>query len=341
MSRIRRATRMITTCACALGSLSAFADRLDMLGLGILRGDLGSAGYDINHLGQVAGYSSGFERGRSHAVLWSKTSGLTNLGTLPLAQSSEGHGINDDGTVVGSSDYWPFVWTIGTGMQPLILPAQRFGGSANDVTNTGLVVGFANATQTSEPIAVKWTGAGSVSTLPLLPGGTQSVALRANDEDMIVGWSDSTQGRRAVLWSGKGVQNLGILSGYVLSEATGINTFGTVVGSCLKAQGRTPFVWDAGKGMRALPLPPRFVSGWATGVSNNGTIIGAGLARDGITCALIWQNGGVKTLNEVAPAIRAAFTIYEANAINDLDQVTGTWIRAGVRSRGFMGKIVR
>ena len=66
MSRIRRVARVVTTCACVFGSLSAFAEHLDMLGMGILRGDLGSAGYDINNLGQVAGFSSGFERGRSH-----------------------------------------------------------------------------------------------------------------------------------------------------------------------------------------------------------------------------------------------------------------------------------
>lgn len=342
MSRLSPVARCVSVAvSLATGSVFASADRFDMLGMGILRGDLGSAAYDVNNAGHTAGWSSGFERGRSHAVVWIRPAGLTSLGTLPFALSSEARGINDGGTVVGSSDYWPFVWSAGTGIQSLPLPGQRSGGSAMDVNNTGLIVGFANATQTSEPVAVKWLKGTIVQVLPTLPGGAQSAAVKANDEDQIVGWSDSLEGRRATLWTSKGAQSLGVLSGHTLSEAAGINDVGTVVGSCFRARGRTPFVWTQQQGMRALPLPARFQNAWATAVSNSGTIVGAGVGTDGVTCALVWKDGTVKTLNELAPAIRAAFTIYEANAINDQDQIAGTWIRAGIRSRGYLGKVVR
>ena len=126
MSQVRLTRHGVASAIVALGLATfATADHLDMLGMGILRGDLGSAAYDLNERGQMAGYSSGFEHGTSHAVLWDRTTGLRSLGTLPFAVHSEGRGLNDAAKVVGNSDYWPFVWTQSSGMQPLILPAGR------------------------------------------------------------------------------------------------------------------------------------------------------------------------------------------------------------------------
>jgi probable HAF family extracellular repeat protein len=70
--------------------------------LGNLGGTFSFAG-NINNRGQVIGASGLHGDTTAHAFLWTKDSGMKDLGTLPADFSSLAKGINDKGQVVGQS----------------------------------------------------------------------------------------------------------------------------------------------------------------------------------------------------------------------------------------------
>jgi len=75
----------------------------------------------INNAGDVVGYSKG-PRGM-RAVLWTKASGIQDLGVLPGGDSSQAMDISDSGQIVGSSTSalgeHAFIWTKQAGMVDL------------------------------------------------------------------------------------------------------------------------------------------------------------------------------------------------------------------------------
>lgn len=96
-----------------------------LAGTGVAR----SAGMDVNINGQVVGWSE-TPGGMSHACLFNvNPSGQvmtrTNLGAFN-GSASIAFGINDDGTIVGASDYRGFVWENGvlSDLNDLIPPGQ-------------------------------------------------------------------------------------------------------------------------------------------------------------------------------------------------------------------------
>jgi probable HAF family extracellular repeat protein len=73
-------------------------------------GNLGGTGHgngnlalDVNSLGQVVGYSDIKGDANFHAFLWTRETGMQDLGTLPGDASSLAVNINDAGEVVGVS----------------------------------------------------------------------------------------------------------------------------------------------------------------------------------------------------------------------------------------------
>jgi probable HAF family extracellular repeat protein len=78
---------------------------------------------DINDKGQTVGWSNStadcFNAFTPHALLWTGTTAMQDLGTLPGATTSVAYKINFFGRVIGSSDGVPFIWTRGTGMRDL------------------------------------------------------------------------------------------------------------------------------------------------------------------------------------------------------------------------------
>jgi probable HAF family extracellular repeat protein len=174
-----------------------------------------------------------------HAFLWSKSTGIQDLGTLG-GKDSLAFGINDAGQVVGRStptanNYHAFRWSSSEGMRDLgLLGADNsvaFGiNSAGDVAGgsykLGGIVGH----------AFLWTDTSGMQDLGTLGGG-QRQAQAINDSQQIVGFSylpgDSTQ--HAFLWTAaNGMQDLNDLipsnSGWELTQATAINKLGQIVG---------------------------------------------------------------------------------------------------------------
>jgi probable HAF family extracellular repeat protein len=88
------------------GATHAFVwDHGTMHDVGTL-GGRDSLAYAINNRGQIAGFSLTATSGARHACLWQNGRAI-DLGALPGDTTSEAHGINDRGQVVGTSDKAP------------------------------------------------------------------------------------------------------------------------------------------------------------------------------------------------------------------------------------------
>ncbi len=147
------------TCDVAVGAFSAKHALLWDNGRVINLGSLGGAGwntpYAINNRGEVVGFSDlpgdisgGVLTPNFHAFLWTRETGMRDLGTLPGDSVSEATGINDRGQIVGVSfpSSHAFIWQDGvmTDLNKLIpsdSPLSLI--STGDINDKGEITGQA------------------------------------------------------------------------------------------------------------------------------------------------------------------------------------------------------
>lgn len=197
-----------------------------MTDLGTLGGKGFSEAFDVNDNGMVVGDAI-TRGGADHA--FSYTGGkLTDLGVLSGGTGSEARAVNVTGQIVGFSYsstgiHRAFLYSGGT-MSDL----GTLGGAqadAYDINAQGDIIGD------SVDSTGSWHGFVYTSGLMISLGPVGSAAYSINDDGEIVG----NAGGHAVIFNGSTATDLNTLipanSGWVLTDATGINNAGQIVGT--------------------------------------------------------------------------------------------------------------
>jgi probable HAF family extracellular repeat protein len=147
-------------------------------------------------------------------------------------------------------------------------------------------------------------------------GGRASSALAVNDAGQVVGYAESTMGRRlAFLWSGGRMRALATPAGDE-STATDINTGGDVVGTVTTGAGVSRIVlWSRGDRIRDLGL-----RGTPVAINDRGQIAGTACSSSGSCYSFLWDRGRVTR----PPNTAGARCLTAVEGINARGDVVGT-----------------
>jgi len=204
----------------AVGSRGFVATGSSTTPLSILPGadpELSAGAVAINDVGQIVGESitSTFA---THAVLWSASGAIQDLGTLG-GTNSAAIDINDAGQVIGSSQTsgdattHSFLWSSATGMQDLATLIDPNVTSVVEINDAGQIIGTYTAPG-GESHAFLYTPGSGLRDLGTL-GGTTSAPTGLNDNGDVVGSSTLEDGStHAFLWTAaEGLEDVTALSG--------------------------------------------------------------------------------------------------------------------------------
>ena len=328
--RLRRPA--VRTCrACHRPRLELLEDRrllATIVDLGTL-GGASSYAYAVNAYGQVTGFSEVPGVGYSHAFFWDGS--MTDLGTLG-GYTSVGSGLNDSGAAVGyslssgSNNAQAFLDANGTMSQLFSLP--EYESHAYGINNSGQVVGDLYHTSAPAYYHAFFWDSGTLTDLGTL-GGSTSLARAVNDAGQVAGYS-YTPGAiadiHAFLYSAGVMNDLGTLPGGTWSYAYGLNASGQVVGES-RTSPASPFdphafLYSDGT-MTDLGILPGGRFSHAYGVNSYGEVVGAATSYAQFADHAFFYSGGTMVdLNSLLPS-GSGWTLTEADAINDGDQIVG------------------
>jgi probable HAF family extracellular repeat protein len=225
-----------------------------MQDLGTLPGGNSSAAMGVNWAGQVVGYGAAGGATTAHAVLWQQNCGTgpfiaTDLGTLAGATGalSQANAINNAWSpqVVGFSilsdnaSYHAFLWQSGT-----MTDLGSLGGAisvAHAINDAGLIVGGSlNGSGKRHAFSIQAGGGNPMQDIGTLVGakGLFSEAYAVNSSGTIVGASvhnTTTTDTHAFVYENGVMKDLNTMlpgnSGWILTNATGINDAGEITGT--------------------------------------------------------------------------------------------------------------
>ena len=205
-------------------------------------GDLGggsAVAYALNDLGQVVG-SAVTATGENHPFLYSGGK-MIDLGTLGSSGNNwwnSAQGINSAGVVTGTSydangNFFGFVWSNGK-----MVKMGTLGGSwsqAYGINNKGQVTGLAYTKSGAAHAFFANCGTCKLKDLGTISGSNSTVwGLAINDSGVVVGQSTFAGTYHAFVFSAGKMKDLNKMipagSGWVLTEANGINASGQITG---------------------------------------------------------------------------------------------------------------
>ncbi|MFJ9924207.1 hypothetical protein ACIRSF_33510 [Streptomyces rubiginosohelvolus] len=264
--------------------------------------------------------------------------------TVPVVMSSVG-GLAEDNTVVGlaaSEDgqkAFPVVWPVREAVERLAVSEKSTNASALAISGNGDVAGM-YMSQELPMGPVRWAPSESAAVPVEMEtlGGALTLVRGMNAQGAAVG-SSQTQKQEvphAVRWDRSGaVTDLGVLPGFDVSGAFGINDKGVVVGqSGVTDRVGRPVRWDPDGTLTELALPAGTRSGTANAVNHAGAVVGmagperalGALADPGDTDvqAVLWKPDGT-----VHPLPAPGGAACEAWDINRSGDVVGAFLRPG------------
>jgi probable HAF family extracellular repeat protein len=289
--------------------------------------DIGVA--DMNHRGEVVGAML-MPNGNVRAYVWSRGV-MTDLIDLEGGASGyvEALGINKRSTIVGVTvssaagfRFRPFIREDGEMRDLGTFPDADFV-FALGINDRGAIIGDFDGGAFVKDGDV-------VTVLDSLPGATiPPLANEISKDGVIVGRSDSAEGRRAVIWERGVIRNLGVLEGASASTGAAINGLGQVVGTLTYPGTSRGFVWTDGVMQALSGLQP---SAWhvsANDINDLGQIVGSAISRLGMQpLALLWEEGvHFHILDELVDpndALRPFVRIESASHINERGQIVTT-----------------
>lgn len=278
---------------------------------------------DINNLGQVAGYVGDGIYTPKQAAVWDSSGRLTLLQQPAGAVGSEARAINDFGQAVGQVSYagdWSntraATW-MGTGV--MLLPdTGRVGAHADDINNSGLIVGSVIGS-TGYQHAAAWRYGQLVDLgASTYRGDAFSAANAVNQQGEITGsvdWRSGSISRTPLIWADYATGDFRL---YGQWGGIGLNDYGQLltVETSGDAQSHVIAPVLLGPNGQETRLLPEGMSGWFAHINNAGQAAG----QAGGLAALWSPSGGLVT---VASRVQAgAPAVTGVDAINELGQMT-------------------
>jgi probable HAF family extracellular repeat protein len=158
-----------------------------MTALTVLPGSINGIAFDINDAGTVVGESHAEFDGINHAILWTPSNAVVDLGSLG-GRVSSAYGINSSGEVVGWSmvengEHHAFIWTASGGMVDINTWGTPCPGAseAEAINDDGKVVGACDG----RPVI--WTRSAGMQELGTPSVATQGRAYDIDSQGRVVG----------------------------------------------------------------------------------------------------------------------------------------------------------